>query len=191
MTVGFNTLSLEITKKTDPRLLQTMSIHYSHPNGFVGRSIPYAIYYDCQYYGHIISGSATLHLAGRHEFLGTTSAQLNNIINNTYFHVTKINGVYPCRNFVSAILKAWRLRTVNDWYDKYGDIVVGFETLVELPRTGDCYKRDGWICVGKTIGFTCKRVGGKGTDSYTGKRVWNTNPDQLRPKLILCRKNSK
>ena len=39
--------------------------------------------------------------------------------------------------------------------------------------------------IGVTKGFTCKRVKGTGTDSWSGKRVWNTNPDELRPKKIL------
>lgn len=63
---------------------------------------------------------------------------------------------------------------------------MGFESLVELPRTGECYKRDGWTLVGQTIGYTCKRVAGKGTDNWSGKRVWDTK--NLRPKLVFCRK---
>lgn len=65
-------LRLEITKRTDKRLLERMKGHYSQPKGFVGRNICYAIYYKDIYYGHIVWGSATKHLKGRHEFLKTS-----------------------------------------------------------------------------------------------------------------------
>ena len=73
-----------------------------------------------------------------------------------------------------------------DWESKYGDKVIGFETLVELPRTGELYLRAGWSEVGITKGYTCKRVAGKGTDSWSGKRVWDTK--KLRPKRVFCKK---
>jgi hypothetical protein len=66
---------------------------------------------------------------------------------------------------------------------KYGDVPIGFESLVELPRSGEVYKRDGWTEVGVTKGQTCKRIAGKGTDSWTGRRVWDTK--NLRPKRIF------
>lgn len=54
-----------------------------------------------------------------------------------------------------------------------GDYVLAFETLVELPRTGELYKRSGFVETGITKGFTCKRTAGFGTDSRTGKRTWD------------------
>ena len=178
-------ITLHITKRTDSRLLTLMQNHYSHPNGFVGRSICYAVNYDNVYYGHTIAGSATLHLPNRNEFFDITKCDLNQIVNNIFFHVEPINGSYPCRNFVQKVIKAWRERVIIDWFNKYGDEVIGFETLVEIPRTGDCYKRDGWKEIGQTKGFTCKRVAGKSTDSWTGQRVWDYK--NLRPKLVLAR----
>jgi len=176
---------LSITKKTDSRLLSLMQKHYSHPNGFVGRSICYAISYDNIYYGHIVPGSATLYLPNRNEFFGITKHDLNKIVNNIFFHVEPVNGKYPCRNFVPKIIRLWRKSVMIDWFNKYGDEVIGFETLVELPRTGECYRRDGWKQTGQTKGFTCKRVAGKGTDSWGGRRVWDYK--NLRPKIVLVR----
>lgn len=175
---------LKITGRTDPRLLDSMARHYSQPKGFVGRSICYEITYDGIYYGHIVSGSATRFLPGRHEFLGTTHADLNRIINNIYFHVEIQEGRYPCRNFTKAVIERWVSVTPNDWKVKYGDEVVGLESLVELPRTGECYRRAGWTQVGVTKGLTCKRTAGKGTDSWSGKRVWDVK--NLRPKAVFC-----
>jgi hypothetical protein len=177
---------IEISR-TEPRLLVDMQNHYSLPGGFVGRNICYAIIVKGVYYGSIVGGSSTKHLPGRDEFFGSAfiSFSLNNIINNIFFHVNKIEGEYPIRNFVPKVLAEFRQTITNRWQEKYGDMVIGFESLVELPRTGECYVRDKWVLVGKTKGFTCKRVGGKGTDSWSGKRVWDVV--NLRPKYVFCR----
>ena len=166
-----------------------MSRHYSQPNGFVGRNICYRIYVLADGalipYGAIVAGSATLHLKPRDEFFGPVS--LNQIVNNTFFHVERArDGTYPIRNFTTEIIRKFRSVVVRDWNAQYGDIVVGFESLVEVPRTGKLYLRDGWVDVGVTKGFTCKRVAGRGTDSWSGRRVWDT--ENLRPKRILVRR---
>lgn len=181
-------LELRVTKRTDQNLLYRMREHYSKPKGFVGRNICYAIYYDGIYYGHIVAGSATRFLPGRNEFLGTSIEQLNNIINNTFYNVSPIEGKYPTRNFTIRVLRHFMISASRDWFIKYNDTCLGFETLVELPRTGELYKRAGWSIVGQTIGYTCKREGGRGTDSWSGKRVWNTDKHSLKPKLVLCYK---
>jgi len=184
-------LQLQPIKRTDPRILANMAVHYSQPKGFVGRNICYAITYDGLYYGSIVGGSATLHLPGRDAFFGRGAereSNLNQIVNNIFYHVDKVDGKYPLRWFTVAVLAAFRVQVVIDWKTRYGDDVIGFESLVELPRTGECYKRDGWTLVGQTVGYTCKRVAGQSTDAWTGRRVWNTNPDQLRPKLVFVRR---
>ena len=177
-------------KRTNPRILADMAIHYSRPKGFVGRNICYAIMFGNEYYGAIVGGSATLHLVGRDEFFSLTKetkkAALNQIVNNIFYHIEKKRGTYPVRNMVPRVLKMFRARIVVDWATKYNNSVIGFESLIELPRTGEAYKRDGWVEVGITKGQTCKRVAGKGTDSWTGKRVWDTQ--NLRPKRVFVRK---
>lgn len=169
----------QIVKRTEPGLLSTMQIHYSQPKGFVGRNICYQI----GQYGYIVSGSATLHLIGRTEFL-RKKVNLNCIINNIFYHIEP-KPKYPWRNFTTSILLAWEHQARQDWYKKYGDVVIAFESLVELPRTGECYRRAGWTLVGQTKGYTCKRIAGKGTDSWSGKRVWNTKI--LKPKLVFMK----
>lgn len=64
-------LHLDVTKRTDDRLLKCMSVHYSKPKVFVGRNICYAVMYENTYYGHIVGGSATRFLPGRNEYFGT------------------------------------------------------------------------------------------------------------------------
>lgn len=176
-------LTLITTRRTDPYLLASLCRHYSQPDGFVGRSICYAIFFDWVYYGHIVGGSATRFLPNRDGFMGTV--ELERIVNNTFFHIEKHDGAYPCRNFGQKVLARWREQVQQDWLRKYGDRLVGFESLVELPRTGEIYRRDGWTLIGQTKGFTCKRVAGKSSDSWSGKRVWNTT--DLRPKSVFAR----
>lgn len=181
-------LDLVITKRTDERLLKRMETHYSHPKGFVGRNICYAIMFGNTYYGHIVGGSATRFLPGRNEFLGIDLSQLNNVVNNIFFNISKVNNAYPTRNFSTYVVQAFQERVRADWGSKYGDLVVGLETLIEKPRTGELYRRAGFSLVGETVGYTCKRVAGVGTDEWTGKRVWNTNVESLRPKLVFCKR---
>jgi hypothetical protein len=169
--------------KSNKDLKKWMDIHYSNPKGFVGRQIIYLISFNSVIYGAIAGGSATLHLIGRNEFF--TNIPLTNIINNTFFHIEKVDGKYPLRNFSTQVVSSFRSKIQIDWLLKYKNEVLGFETLVELPRTGDLYIKDGWTEVGQTVGYTCKRTAGKGTDSWTGKRVWDT--ENLRPKRIFCR----
>ncbi len=185
-------LELFTIKRTDPRIIADMAIHYSQPKGFVGRNICYAIWCDGVYYGAIVGGSATLHLAGRDDFFAISKASkkdvLRCIVNNIFYHIEKRSGRYPLRNMVPLVLNMFRDRIASDWQEKYGDIVIGFESLIELPRTGEAYKRDGWKQAGVTEGNTCKRVSGKTgrrTDSWTGRRVWDTK--NLRPKLVFVR----
>lgn len=167
------------TKRTDPRLLARMQIHYSQPRGFVGRNICYAVLYDGVYYGHIVGGSTAKWLPGR------DASALNNIVNNLFYSVAKVNERYPTRNFSSRVVEAFCERVRIDWFAKYGDKVTRIETLVEPPRTGELYIRAGFTFVGQTKGFTCKRVAGRGSDSYGGRRVWDTQT--RRPKNVFAR----
>jgi hypothetical protein len=187
-----NKIELVRTKKSDPRLLERMENHYSKPRGFVGRQIFYAVMYNGEYYGHIVGGSATMHLPGRNEFFGVSKEDMTKkihcIVNNVFFNVTPIDGKYPVRNFTTAVVKEFMKVIVNDWKMEYGDEVIGFETLVEPPRTGELYTKAGWSVVGMTKGFTCKRIAGHGGERWGGVRVWNKDPDNLRPKIVLCAK---
>lgn len=161
-----------------------MEVHYSQPKGFVGRNICYEVRWDGVTYGYIVGGSACLHLPGRNEFFGIKQGQLNSVVNNLFYHVEKVNDRYPCRNFTIQVLVKFMDVCARDWQVKYGDHVIGFETLVELPRTGELYAKAGWLLLGETKGYTVKRVAGQGTDSWTGQRIWNTK--DLRPKLVFA-----
>ena len=179
-------ISLITIPKNNKYLKESMKKHYTKPKGFVGRSICYAIYFNETLYGHILGGSSTLYLKGRNEFFNINKSKLNNIINNIFYHVEKVNNKYPMRNFTTEVLKAWREQIKIDWQQKYGDKVIGYESLIEPPRTAELYKKDKWVLVGTTFGYTRKRIPGKEKGVFkTGKRVWNKK--DLKPKLIFCR----
>ena len=158
-----------------------MHSHYSQPKGFVGRQLLYRIEVDGVVYGFIGWGSATRHLPGR-TFPVTT---INHGLNNTFFHIGKVNDRYPCRNFTTRVVLENEPIAVADYQKKYHDAVWWLETLVEIPRTGELYTRAGYQEVGLTKGFTCKRVAGPSSDGWTGKRVWNTTT--LRPKRVFIK----
>lgn len=177
-------LSLQLTKKSDVDVQYLMSIHYSHPKGFVGRQLIYKIYDDDTLLGVIVGGSATLHLPNRNEFFGDKYS-INKIINNNFFHLIES---HTYKNLGTKVLSMWRKQVVKDWEYKYKDKVIGFESLVELPRSGALYKADNWTLVGQTKGFTCRRIGGNSeSEKFSGIRVWNTNKDELKPKLVFCK----
>lgn len=165
------------THKNDPYLRELMSRHYSQPRGFVGRQLCYIIEHDGIKYGASVWGSATKHLPGR-QIIGS----LNFGLSNLFFHIERVSEKYPFRNFATRCICDTSQIARRDYTAKYWDGVTWLETLVELPRTGECYRRAGWKLVGQTKGLTCKRIKGKGSDSWSGQRVWcDTN---LRPKLV-------
>lgn len=163
-----------------------MKYHYSQPRGFCGRQLIYEIRFSGTIYGNIAAGSAVQFLPNRKQFFG--DIPLASIVNNGFYSISKIDGRYPIRNFSTAVVALWRSIVAEDWFKKYGDRVMGWETLVELPRTGELYRRDGWTEIGVTKGYTCKRVAEDvdiSTDSWTGRRIWDTT--NLRPKRVLAR----
>lgn len=177
-------IQLRRIDKTDKDLLRFMEIHYSRPKGFVGRQLIYKIIGNGLCFGAIAGGSATLHLKQRFDFWPLYVPPLETIVCNTFYHLERWID-YPCRNFATKVISLFRKVVSIDWRSEYQSNVLGFETLIEPPRTGECYRRDGWRCVGMTEGFQCKRVAGYGSDGWSGKREWNLN-DRV-PKHVFMR----
>ena len=163
-------------QKSDILLQESMRHHYSKPRGFVGRQLFYRIYYNDHFHGCIGFGSAVLHLPGR-----KVDWPLNNGVNNIFYQIWPWNGEkYPLRNFTTkALLEAEKIAK-EDYKSWYGDEVKWFESLVELPRTGDLYLKAGYKEIGITQGKTCVRTWGQSTDSWGGRRVWDIgNPKRV------------
>lgn len=174
-------LEIRRIEKSNKHLQALMKVHYSQPRGFVGRQIFYEIVFNGVVYGCIAFGSATRFLPGR-EIIKS----LGNGVNNLFYHMEKVNGKYPTRNFTTLALLAAEKVVEVDYARVYGYSVTWFEALVEVPREGTLYKKAGYKLVGETIGYTCKRTGGYGTDAYSGMRVWDT--ENLRPKRVFYKK---
>jgi hypothetical protein len=200
-------IKLERISKGDLLLRIASNNHYSEPGGFVGRFLGYAVWCSSDYLGVIVGGSATMHLVGRNAFFDIESSGLNNVINNTLFHIERPRDMppfeyirddgtlrvaerrkpYPVRNITNHILAEWRRVAKRDWENTYQNEVLGFESLVQIPRTGEVYRRDGWSLVGETKGFSCRRVGGESaTEKFDGRRVWEF--DATKRKLVFCRR---
>lgn len=96
-----------------------MSIHYSHPKGFVGRQLIYKVFDNEEFVGVIVGGSATLHLPGRNEFFGD-KYYINGIINNNFFHLIDNHGD---KNLGTKVLAKWRKQVVRDWEERYIEYV--------------------------------------------------------------------
>ncbi len=158
---------------SNAELKATMKRHYSHPGGFVGRRIIYAVYVGGTLYGYTSANSAVKNLPGRSRFILAAKKRLNQIVNNGFFHIEPQEDGYPFRNFVSSVVEHWEESVLRDWPRKYEDPVAAFETLVELPRKGTCYLRAGWRKIGITKGWNCRRVAGESTDNWSGRRVWS------------------
>ena len=103
-----------------------------------------------------------------------------------FYNVSPVHTKYPIRNFTSKVLNSFEEQSRFDWKKKYGDSVIGFESLVLPPRTGELYLRNSWVVIGVTKGFTCRRVSGPSTDGWGGRRIWDTK--NIQPKLVLAKK---
>ena len=58
-------LNLYKVSRTAPELFKCLKIHYSKPEGFVGRNTCYAIHWNNTVYGFIVGGLCTKFLPGR------------------------------------------------------------------------------------------------------------------------------
>lgn len=192
--------------RTHPAYQEIRDRHYVPNNGAVGQQIHYLIYLDKKICGIISGGSAAYAVGCRDDFFGITKdnrqVALNGIVDNTVFRLEK-----NLPNLGTQILSMWRRQIEQDWEQKYGVQVCGFETFVveESYRKGSMYKADNWKFVGETNGSTkfhkhgaekkferrdtekklvfCKWIKGRNlpTEYYA---VWN-KPNVLRNQISL------
>lgn len=141
--------------RTHPAYQQIRDRHYIPNNGAVGQQIHYLIFLDKQIVGIISGGSAAYAVYCRDDFFGITKENrqiaLNGIVDNTVFRLEK-----NIPNLGTQVLAMWRRKIADDWEQKYGVSVCGFETFIieERHRKGSMYKADNWTFVGETSGST-------------------------------------
>jgi hypothetical protein len=118
--------------------------------------------------GAIGINSAVLALSSRDKFIGWTSnqrmANLNQVANNYRFAM-----IY--RGLGSQVLSVLRKTAPIIWKEKYGDELVLLETLVKPPWEGTVYSASGWTKVGKTKGYSIKKLPIKLWKQGTGRRA--------------------
>ena len=142
-------------ERSNPFYQEIRSRHYVPNNGAVGQQIHYLIYLDGDIVGIISGGSAAYAVGCRDEYFGINKDNrriaLNGIVDNTVFRLEK-----NLPNLGTQILAMWRRRVAEDWENRYGVKVAGFETFIveESYRKGAMYKADNWDFVGQTQGST-------------------------------------
>lgn len=156
-------VTLERCKRTDARYQDIRNRHYVPNHGVFGQQLHYLIILDGNVVGIISGASAVYAVKARDEFFGLNKENkkvaLPSIINNNVFRLEK-----NIPNLATQVLALWRRTIAQDWEDRYGVKVHGFETfVVEEPyRKGSLYKADNWTFLGETVGST-KTHNGMGT----------------------------
>jgi len=164
-------------KQTHLAFAEIKRRHYVHNRRSVGRQLHYLILEGGDVIGIISGASAVWACSARDGFFQidfrNRIEKIAGIINNVLFRLERNE-----RNLASRVLKLWRERVVSDWFDKYGIRAIGFETFVQPPLRGTCYKADNWTEVGRTYGSAKRCRGIRRKPSFREK---------TEPKLVFCR----
>lgn len=180
-----NMLELIHCKRSDLEYNQIRDRHYVANHGTIGRQCHYKVYFNEKLVGVIVGASAVFACKPRDEYFGIDKEnrkdKINKIICNTVFRLEE-----NIPNLGTQILSLWRKQIVLDWYLKYKDIPIGFETFIFGDgRFGSMYKADNWDYCGMTFGST----------KYRPKEHGGWDAKHLRipteQKMVYCKKIGK
>ena len=157
-------LNLKRVKKSDELFVKWYIEHYPQSKGIVGRQINYIIYDGHSPIGIISGASPPLNYSIFRKYFNIDN-DLQFLNNNVYRIVTKTDD----KNLGTKILKIFRNKIFEDYYNKYKTNLIGLVTFVEPPRTGAIYKADNWEFLGKTQGITVRRKG----ENWFTKQYYN------------------
>jgi hypothetical protein len=167
-------------KRSNPIYQEIRDRHYVANHGCIGRQFHYLVYLNGCVVGIISGASPVWACAPRDRFFEInkdTREKLvgHHIINNVVFRLEE-----KIPNLGTQVLSKWRKQIREDWKERYGDDILGFETFIfGENRTGAMYKADNWIYVGETQGNTkFKPHGAYGV----------TERKQVEKKLIFCKR---
>jgi hypothetical protein len=172
-------LSLERVSPSTRAYAAFWARHYPGSKGAIGRQLHYLVWLDGQMLGIIAAGEAMFRCAPRDRALGLELAAGTPppgwLVACSAFRVEDAPYGVP-----SQVLALWRAAVRADWARLYGHEVRWFETLVEPPRIGTCFVRDGWRRLARrTAGLGARRPDGHG---HTKRKVIQTSR-----KIILVR----
>ena len=127
---------------------------YKNYTDYPGRRIDYFVKLNGNIIGVTGIASAMLAISPRDNFIGwdrsTRLRNLGKIANNYRFCMIE-------RGYGSRVLSLLAKQGKVDWFKKYREKLVLFETMVEPPFSGTVYKSASWVEVGKTKGQTFRR----------------------------------
>lgn len=161
--------------------------HYTRSRGAIGRQLHYLVRLDGRVLGIVAAGEPMFRCRPRDRWLRRTFCDDSLCADGA----PPPRWLVACAAFrvenaphglATAVLALWRLAVAADWRDKYGDDVRAFETTVGPPRSGACFRHDGWQKVGYTTGRGARRPDGHGHAA----RVWIDTGER---KMVLVRKN--
>ena len=157
----FNSLKIEMVRRTDKERLWDYLVHTHHylgNSGIVGSYLKYIVYLDDQIVACLGWGAAAWRVAVREQFIGWSQAQkkkqLHLIVNNVRFLILPWVQV----KYLASRILATNIKVLpSDWHAFYSHPIVLLETFVDISRFhGTCYRASNWIHVGHTKG-TAKR----------------------------------
>lgn len=172
-------LSLERVSPSARAYAAFWARHYPGSKGAIGRQLHYLVWLDGRLLGIIAAGEAMFRCAPRDRALGLKLGDgeppPGGLVACSAFRVEDAPHGVP-----SQVLALWRARAAADWCSAYGSAVRWWETLVEPPRIGTCFVRDGWRRLARrTAGVGARRPDGHG---HTKRKVIQTTR-----KIILVR----
>lgn len=178
-------LELLSCKRSDIEYNKIRDRHYVPNHGTIGRQLHYKVLLDNEVVGVIVGASAVFACKPRDDFFEIIKdnrlGKIRNIICNTVFRLE--NNI---ENLGTQILRLWRRQSVLDWYKKYNEVPIGFETFIfGEGRFGSMYKADNWTYCGETFGSTKFRPKEHGGFDTKHLRI------KTNQKLIFCKKISK
>lgn len=172
-------LELEKCKRSNPIYQEIRNRHYVENHGCIGRQFHYLVKLDGRVIGIISGASPVWACSPRDNFFKIDKENRiqmvgHYIVNNVVFRLEE-----RIPNLGTQVLAMWRKRVAQDWKERYGDDVLGFETFIfGENRTGAMYKADNWTYVGETQGNTkFKPHGAYGV----------TERKKVEKKLIFCK----
>lgn len=174
-------IELVQVSRGNPYYRMIRNSHYIENKGTIGRQIHYLILSDFRVIGIITGSSAVWSVKARDEYFGINATNreeiIRKIVNNSVFRLELHE-----KNLATYIISRWRKRIREDWIDKYGEDIIGFETFVEpdgVRRFGALYKADNWDYCGETKGSAKSHPHGLNDKS---ERMQTTK------KLLFCKR---
>lgn len=144
-----DSLHLVCVPKSDGNFGNLFFSHYPKSKGIVGRTLCYNIFYKKRLIGIIGGASPPKNYTIFKKYF---ECDERFFINNNVFRIIESE-----KNLGTKILKLFRARIREDYFNKYKDKLLGIVTFVEKPRTGSLYKADNWNYLGETQGKRMRR----------------------------------